>query len=88
MNPQFYMFFPSLKDLNDEQEMLQSAQFEALSVNIFSIYDDVIENMNKDIDTVLLRLEDVARFHAKIDSFHSAFFQVRSIDFTHVCKML
>ena len=72
------MIFPSMKDLQDEQEMLNSSEFESLAVAIFAIYDDVIENMSKDTDGVMAKLEEVARLHAKLEGFQSAFFQVHT----------
>ena len=40
------------------------------------MYDDVIENLDRDMEAAISRLEDVAKVHTKIEDFHGDFFQV------------
>lgn len=76
MNPIFQNMFPHLSDLKSEQDMRQSPVFMMQALAIFSVYDDVIENLNQDLDGAIAKLEEVGRLHAKIDAFHTDFFQV------------
>lgn len=69
--------FPELRDMTDELEMRNSEYLEAQAMMMFSLFDDVIENLDGDLDLLLEKLEDVARLHAKLEGFHSEFFQVK-----------
>ena len=69
------MMFPRLRDLK-EPDMRVSSEFEAQAMIVFSIFDDVIENLDTDIEGVLEKLEELARLHAKIEGFSCEFFKV------------
>ena len=56
--------------------MIQSVEFETMATMILSVFDDVIENLDNDVDGMIDKLERLARMHAKVDGFHSDFFQV------------
>ena len=71
--------FPTLRSLRDELDMIQDTEFEAMATLILSIFDDVIENVDNDLDGLLERLERLARLHAKVEGFHSDFFQVSGV---------
>ena len=68
--------FPELRDLPDELDLRNSEYLEAHAMMTLTVFDDVIENMDGDVDMLLEKLEDVARMHAKLEGFHSDFFQV------------
>ena len=68
--------FPTLRGLKDELDMIQSVEFETMATMILSVFDDVIENLDNDVDGMIDKLERLARMHAKVDGFHSDFFQV------------
>jgi len=75
-NPYFQDLFPNLKNLKGEQDMLHSAAFEIQAMAILGVYDDVILNLDKDLETTITKLEDVAKLHTKLDDFDGDFFQV------------
>ena len=74
------MLFPTLASLKNEQDMMRAAAFEVQAVAIFNVYDYVIDNLDRDIDVVMHKLEETATFHSKIDNFYGEFFQVRMMD--------
>ena len=76
VHPYFQPMFGQLKELRGEQEMRQSRQFEAQSLAVLSLFDFVIENLDKDVDAIHVRLEEVAKIHARIEGFHADLFQV------------
>ncbi len=76
LHPYFQQIFPKLKDLNHELEMRSSPDFEMHALMIFAVFDDVVENLDGDVDTMIEKLESVARLHAKAEGFNSEFFQV------------
>ena len=75
--------FPTLQDLHDENDMRMSEDFEAQAMMIFALFDDVVESLYDDADTILEKLEYVARIHAKLEGFHSDFFQVSQATHHH-----
>ena len=74
--PYFQVLFPALANLKDEQDMLHSGAFEAQAVAIFNVYDYVIDHLDRDLDGVMYKLEQTARYHSKIENFYGEFFQV------------
>ncbi len=56
--------------------MRSSPDFEMHALMIFAVVDDVVENLDGDVDTMIEKLESVARLHAKAEGFSSEFFQV------------
>lgn len=76
MHPYFQVLFPHLKDLNEELDMRNSPEFETHALMVFAVFDDVIEHLDGDVQTMLEKLESVARVHAKAEGFSFEFFQV------------
>ena len=74
--PYFQCMFPKLQNLEDENEMRLSEDFEAQAMMMFALFDDVVEALHDDLDPILDKLTDVARLHAKMEGFHSEFFKV------------
>ena len=74
--PYFQCMFPTLENLPDENAMRLSEEFEAQAMMMFALFDDVVESLYEDADSILEKLEDVARIHARLEGFHSEFFQV------------
>ena len=56
--------------------MRDSPAFETHALMVFAVFDDVIDNLDGDVQTMLEKLESVARIHAKADGFSFEFFQV------------
>ena len=56
--------------------MRDSPAFETHALMVFAVFDDVIDNLDGDVQTLLEKLESVARIHAKADGFSFEFFQV------------
>ena len=56
--------------------MRNSPAFETHALMVFAVFDDVIDNLDGDVQTMLEKLESVARLHAKAEGFSFEFFQV------------
>ena len=56
--------------------MRSNPQFDIHAMSIFTVFDDVVENMDTDLDGVIYKLEDVARSHARTEGFNAEFFHV------------
>ena len=56
--------------------MRESMAFEIQAMAIFDIFDEIIINLEKDVDRIFLKFEEVVRIHSHVDGFSGDLFQV------------
>ena len=82
--PYFQQLYPKVRDLQSTSEMKHSLAFEIHAVAIFDIFDEIIINLEKDVDRIMFKLEEVVNIHCHIPGFSGDLFKVQRFVFSYI----